>query len=328
LLLVAAYGIIEEGLQIQSFFNIHHPGIGNLAVYGRALGVNWVWAESLTFFHATFSIVIPILLVEMLFPARRAEAWLGKRGRRVFAIIFGLDVVLGTLFFTAIWHAQYGYLPPLLPYLGFMGLVVLLVRLAQRPPAQTGVPEPPMPLPQTQRKPPRLWLLRLFGLGAILGAFLITGILASDKSTLPAPITMLVLAGWAWFIFWRIQRWAGPGRVWDDRHKLALATGGMLLFALVDVLFIGLGQHAYDQLLVGLAAMMLLTLFARRVNARYAQAIQAANAATSYVGPRPSGSIPVNATPSDQLTVVFTGDAPQPPAPYPPDAPTINLKRP
>ena len=42
LLLGAAYGIVEEDLQIQSFFNAHHTGLGNLAVYGRALGVNWV----------------------------------------------------------------------------------------------------------------------------------------------------------------------------------------------------------------------------------------------------------------------------------------------
>ncbi|HEY7123046.1 MAG TPA: hypothetical protein VH540_03755 [Ktedonobacterales bacterium] len=325
LLLGAAYGIIEEGLQIQSFFNIHHPGIGNLAVYGRGLGVNWVWAEMLTFFHAVFSITIPILLTEMLFPSRRAQPWLGKVGRRVFGGIFALDVVLGTILFTAIWHTQYNYLPPLLPYVGCIALVVVLVWRALRPVAPAR-PTAEVMIPQAQRPPPRLWVLRAFGFGGILGMYLISGILASDKSTIPAPITMLIEAGWAWFLYWRIRRWSGPRRVWNDRHKLALATGGMLLFALADVIIFGLAMHALDQLVVGLATIALLILLARRVNARAAKTLQAANAATDYLVP-PPGGIPVYATNSDQLTVAFTGDPAQPPAPYPPDAPTIDLNR-
>jgi hypothetical protein len=327
LLLGAAYGIIEEGLQIQSFFNIHHPGIGNLAVYGRAFGVNWVWAEFLTCFHAVFSIVIPILLTEMLFPARRAQPWLGKIGRRVFGVIFALDVVLGAIFFTAIWHKQYNYLPPLLPYLGCMALVVLLVWRALRPAAPARAPTAEVIIPQAPRQPPTLWVLRVFGLGGILSMYLISGILAGDKSNVPAPITLLVMAGWVWLLYWRIRRWSGPGHAWDDRHTLALATGGMLLFAIVDVLFFGLAQHVFDQLFVGLAAIALLTLFTRRVNARFARAAQSAYAATSYLVPPPPGSMPLSANPSGQLTVAFTGDAAQPPAPYPPDAPTIDLRR-
>jgi hypothetical protein len=36
--LAVAYGIIEEGLMVQSFFNHHHPDLGDIAFYGRWLG--------------------------------------------------------------------------------------------------------------------------------------------------------------------------------------------------------------------------------------------------------------------------------------------------
>ncbi len=46
LLLGAAYGIVEEGLMCKSFFNPHWTDTGFLSVYGRAGGVNWVWAST------------------------------------------------------------------------------------------------------------------------------------------------------------------------------------------------------------------------------------------------------------------------------------------
>lgn len=42
LVLGAAYGIIEEGLMVKSFFYPYWMDIGILGVYGRWLGVNWV----------------------------------------------------------------------------------------------------------------------------------------------------------------------------------------------------------------------------------------------------------------------------------------------
>ena len=66
-LLGAAYGIFEEGLLIQSMFN---PDLFNAGrVGGRALGVNWIWSEWTVGYHVVYSIVIPILLTEFLFPS-------------------------------------------------------------------------------------------------------------------------------------------------------------------------------------------------------------------------------------------------------------------
>lgn len=71
LLLGAAYAVIEEGLMVASFFNPQWPDIGLLSEYGRWLGVNWIWAVMLTIYHAVYSIAIPIMLVELVYPDRR-----------------------------------------------------------------------------------------------------------------------------------------------------------------------------------------------------------------------------------------------------------------
>ena len=56
LLLGMAYGIYEEGLMVRSFFDPNWVDLGKLGVYGRVFGVNWVWTEHLTIFHALISI--------------------------------------------------------------------------------------------------------------------------------------------------------------------------------------------------------------------------------------------------------------------------------
>lgn len=96
-LLGLAYGIYEEGIVVRSFFDPAWPDLDILAVYGRALGVNWVWALMLSLYHATVSTVVPILLVELLFPAKRDHPWLGRGGLFFFTVLFLLLIPFGLL---------------------------------------------------------------------------------------------------------------------------------------------------------------------------------------------------------------------------------------
>src|SRR6059036_2548944 len=80
LVLGAAYGIIEEGLAVKSFFDPGWMDLGTLGWYGRWLDVNWVWAVWLTIYHAVVSIAIPIFLVEWLWPRTRGLPLTSPRG--------------------------------------------------------------------------------------------------------------------------------------------------------------------------------------------------------------------------------------------------------
>src|SRR4051794_2880784 len=90
-LLAAAHAIIEEGLALQSMFNPHMFNAGLLG--GTVLGINLVWIEWTVGYHIVWSIGIPILLTELLFPARRSEPWLGRTGMIVAGLAYAISAL-------------------------------------------------------------------------------------------------------------------------------------------------------------------------------------------------------------------------------------------
>ena len=57
------------------------------------IDTSWIWAVELTIFHAIASITIPILLVELLFPAIADRPWLKKeRSVRIYYLVSGCVV--------------------------------------------------------------------------------------------------------------------------------------------------------------------------------------------------------------------------------------------
>src|SRR5258706_15429886 len=98
-LLGAAYGILEEGLVVTSWFNPYWPDLGVLVHYGRLFDVSWVWAFGLTTYHAVVSITIPIVLTETLFPHLAARPWLRRRGLILFSIWLALISLFSLLLF-------------------------------------------------------------------------------------------------------------------------------------------------------------------------------------------------------------------------------------
>ena len=131
ILLGAAYGVIEEGLMVASFQNPGWMDLGILGTFGRVWGVNWVWAVELTAYHALVSITVPVILVELLYPERKAEPWLNGRWRIIVPALFILDVIGGYFLFAFVS----GYWPPIPQYLFFIITTVFLIVAAYRLPA-------------------------------------------------------------------------------------------------------------------------------------------------------------------------------------------------
>ena len=128
LLLGASYGVVEEGVMTASWFNPAWPDLGALGVFGRWLGVNWVWAVELSIYHAVVSVAVPILLVELAYPGRRGESWLGGWWLRVVALTFSLDVILGLFLFIRVT----GYTPHPAEMLFALAVAFLLSAAAYR----------------------------------------------------------------------------------------------------------------------------------------------------------------------------------------------------
>lgn len=215
LVLGAAYGIVEEGLMVKSFFDPNWVDLGLLGTYGRWAGVNWVWSLQLTVYHAVFSIAVPILLVELLFPAHRDEHWLGRRGMVGFALLLAADVAFGALFLTP-------YRPPVVLYLLTGGTVIGLFLLARRLPGPRPAAEPHLPAVPTSR-------LALLGFGATLAFFLIHWVLPALK--VPVLLTVVAAVGLVVGVARTVGRWARRGLT--DLQRLALAGGALMFFVLL-----------------------------------------------------------------------------------------------
>jgi hypothetical protein len=209
LILGAAYGIIEEGIMVRSFFSPTWKDLGVLAFYGRWLGTNWVWAEWLAIYHAIFSITIPIFLVELTFPQSKTRIWLSSKMRVLFHGLLVLAIILGFFAFP--------YDPGILAIAGCIAAVVALGWLAKRVPN----------ISPSQRDLKLSWKI-LAPLGFSVPAlffFLFTSAL------IPAALGTMIVGAVLVLGYERLlTRWARRG--FTDLQKLGLITGALSFFAL------------------------------------------------------------------------------------------------
>ena len=129
LLLGAAYGILEEGLMVKSFFDPNWMDLGILGSFGRWMNVNWVWAEMLIIYHAVFSITIPVVLVELVYPERKNERWVSNRLFKALISVLIAVTAFGFYFLTA-------YRPPLPQYAMAIVAMSLFTYVAYKLPAR------------------------------------------------------------------------------------------------------------------------------------------------------------------------------------------------
>jgi hypothetical protein len=162
LLLGAAYGIIEEGLAVKSFFDPAWMDLGTLGWYGRWLDVNWVWAVWLTIYHAVVSIAIPIFLVEWIWPGIRGKPLTSQRG-----YITAIGLLAGATVFINLVLTPYR--PSAWHLVGACAAVAFLTWAAWRFADQLWTRLP-------ANKPPRsARVYALAGFAFLMGSFLIYG---------------------------------------------------------------------------------------------------------------------------------------------------------
>lgn len=122
-LLGIAYGSIEEGLYLMSFFNPNWHDLGEIQGYGRFYGVNWVWTIYLALFHMVYSIIIPIVFAQSAFPAVQEKKWLPNYLFIPMIIIFFLG---GGIWFFYV-YTEFQYLPGIPEYLGCFFITMIFI---------------------------------------------------------------------------------------------------------------------------------------------------------------------------------------------------------
>jgi hypothetical protein len=122
LLLGLAYGVAEEGIATKTMIDPASGAAGFLGIYGHAFGINWVFAVVIALFHALYSIALPILLVELLYPATKGRRFLTNQGAGWALGLLGLSVTWGYFGFDP--HYFEGYLVLAFLLLVLAGLIV------------------------------------------------------------------------------------------------------------------------------------------------------------------------------------------------------------
>ncbi|HEX2994037.1 MAG TPA: hypothetical protein VHP14_04415 [Anaerolineales bacterium] len=224
----AAYGIFEEGLMVRSFFDPNWQDLEQLGIYGRAIGVNWVWTEHLIIFHMLISVAASIVFVEILYPDQRATPWIGTRGTKWNLIFLAITLPVGAL--------MNPYNTPDI-WLGVCWFAIVLMALAAWHAGQA-----PATAKEAQgvRVPPP-WLFWWIAFLGMVGQTAIIYVPA-ERNNLPFLVTMLLVALFDLLILWVVLRWSGNAQSWDDRHRLALINGGLSFWLVLGPL-VSQGQY-------------------------------------------------------------------------------------
>lgn len=219
------------GLSIAEEFVIQQTSLAPLPwisgpIYGRALGVNWLYFLFMLGYESVWVVLVPVHLTEMVFWRRRDQPWLRTRG----VIISGLVFVLGSF---AAWYGWVKrarpmvfhvpqYDPPRLTVLlGVLAIAVLVaIALSLR-----GSPS------SFERNAPSSWVAALVVFVFGFPWYGLLGLVFDPNLKLRAlPFWIPMLAGFVWSggAFLLFRRWSFSVR-WNDQHRYALIFAAILV---------------------------------------------------------------------------------------------------
>lgn len=146
-----AYELAEDGLGLQALTS---PTLYNAAGWGpRVLGLNTTYWESQAGYHTVFSVLIPIIITNLIFPELRSTSYLRRRGMIGISITTVLGIILLKIGFTR--TIDPGYFAPL-PFL--LGLLIAIAGLSSVAlkvlPQRYGLDSTPVGVQDPSRVPP------------------------------------------------------------------------------------------------------------------------------------------------------------------------------
>jgi hypothetical protein len=226
LLMGLALSIAEEFI-IQQTSIAPLPWLKTDSIYGRALGVNWLYFLFMLGYESVWVVLVPIQVTELIFHKRRTEAWLRMPGFIVTALVFILGSRVAWYGWVKrvrpmVFHAPPYHPPALTILIGVLAIVVLVMaslnlRAGGR---SASAPAPPAP---------GLLGAITVALGLPWYGIIILAFTPSSKlNGLPFWVPMAGGIAWAAGVFFIVSRWSSaPG--WRDVHRYALTFGAMLV---------------------------------------------------------------------------------------------------
>lgn len=218
MLLGIAYSIAEACVILQTSLN---PSIGITPVtqHGMLFGFNWPWMLFELGYESVFSIVLPIYLTELIFPAQREDPWLGRRGGVVTACLF----LAGAVFAWSQWRSGVlivtghpEHVASASDVLAALVAIALLMAIA------LGWGRLRLPPGKGSRAAPRPWLTALSAFGLSLLGFVafVLGDVPQVLALIPIALYVVVYSAAALLA----RRWS-QSRGLSDANTLGVITG-------------------------------------------------------------------------------------------------------
>jgi hypothetical protein len=219
ILLGIAYAVLEEAFTTQTLFNPDYLHLNlHLLDYApiRALGIGGWWSLYVISLHAIWSIAVSIALAEALFPEVATKPWLGTIGLSAIALIFTFGIAATTLVTLKMEREKGGvYVASLSQFLGAAAVCILLVVAAFALPVRQHALRA-----GTVANP---WLVGIAGFVAGSIFLLVPPTLGWGAVAIYVALYLITIK----FVFHQSSR-----QDWGARHRLALASGAALAYAL------------------------------------------------------------------------------------------------
>ena len=266
LLLGIAFAIVEECLILQTALAPLFIAADPHHIYGRSLGVNWVYLLFQLGYESVWAIVLPILLTELIFPDRRMDPWVGRRGLVVLSVSYLLASV-GTWYLWGQAVRRFvpgpGYEVPPLTVAAALAVIAVLIIVA------LGSWSLSRPVRPTVRRAPRPWLARLVAFILALLWFVLVILSVGVAPSLPAVAPVVAGLALAALAFFLVRRWSAS-LAWQDIHRLALVSGALFASMLLGFLASGkaLPVDVMGKLVLNVAAVFGLSYLGRKIRRR------------------------------------------------------------
>jgi hypothetical protein len=239
LLLGVALAAAEE-LVIQQTSLIPLVGVDPAYVYGRAVGVNWIYLLWALGYEGVWAVVLPIRLAELIFPVRRDERWLGTQGFIISVAVLVLASFVAWYSWTQVFVPQYlpesaSRVPLRSVAIGAVVVAALVaIALSLRPSSRHGRGASSSALPPSWQMGLATFMLGLPWFGLVLLAY---GALPLLPPAIPILIG-LVLAG----VSFVLVRFWSSNPAWQDINTLGLVSGALMASMLGGAVVLMVGR--------------------------------------------------------------------------------------
>ena len=223
LLLGFALSIAEEFI-IQQTSIAPLPWLGDTPAYGRVWGVNWPYFLFMLGYEAVWIVLVPVQLTELLFPQRRFECWLRRRGLAMSSGVFLVGAFIAWFLWTQqarprAFHVPVYHPPATAILAGTLAIALLLVGAHMARRAFQG---------PISGKAPHAWIVAAGAFLMGLPWYLLMVLVFGPVRQLPLLVPVLAASAWAAAVVYAVKRWSLSSQ-WQDMHRWALCFGALMV---------------------------------------------------------------------------------------------------